>query len=1124
MEKMQFACLKRGKFSRKLLLKMKLTFIIIMVSLMQVSATVYSQATKFSFDFQGKQVVDVLKEIEDKSDFRFFYQREQIDVTRTVNLKVNQESVEGILAELFRGRGVSYKVLEDNLIIIVPEKNKELLDQQKLVTGKVTVKTGATMPGVSVAVKGTTIGTITDTNGNFTLANVPENAILSFSFVGMKSQEVAVQGKPSINVVMEEENLALDEVIVIGYGTTKRQDFTGSVTSVKLENSAIANAPNLSVLESLKGNVAGLDIGATNTAGGEPDMLIRGKNSISGNNDPLIVLDGVIYDGPLSAINPNDISHVDVLKDAVSAAVYGSRSANGIIAITTKTGTSAKPVITFNTSAGVQSWQNRPEMMKGAEWIETVNARNGYAAGSTNWLKAGELANYTAGKETDWLKESTQTGVIQNYQIAVSGAGKGVNYYLSSSYNSDKGVVIGDDFTRISLLAKINTDITSWLKVGFDASYSKRDYSGNAASIANSYTCSPYGVMYRDEAAGLLEKYPYEISLGNPLWGVNDGIRDNMDYRYNYRLNSYAVVSVPFIKGLSYRINYVANLDQNRSGTFTYEDFYVAEGNGLARYEPATLQGFLTKAAGNINQERNNGYVFDNIITYKNKFGKHGVEATLVATRDKRTYDKVNSTGSDFALNGSTTLGLGGLHKATVQKVDLDGWEKANIGYLGRLNYNFNNKYFLTGSYRYDGASIFGADRKWGNFAGAGLGWMISEENFLKQFDKLDKLKLKFSWGQNGNQGVSPYSTLSKVANGPSGGYRYEFSNTPGKIYYGLIQSTLGNETIGWESTEALNAGFESSWFNGRLSLDVDAYKSKTTDQIFTRLIPTESGFKTIMTSLGQVDNKGIELTLRSVNVKANKFMWSSMVVFSQNRNKVAHLFREDKNGDGKEDNDLGNSLFIGEPLGAIYGYKQDGIVQTDDTEYIAATGAAAGAPKYVDLTGEGNITAEDRMILGYRGENFRLNFGNTINYRNFEFYVMAAGIFGGNGYYQQSNPNAYLTGSGSFNTNMSWKPYWTAENKSNVYPRANFVSDGGRFLGLESRSFVRIQDVSFSYSLPKKWLSSANISTFKLFVSAKNVALFTNWNGDDPETGATYLSNTFPVMSTYSVGANISF
>lgn len=1007
---------------------------------------------------------------------------------------------------------------------------------QEPVTGLVRDSMGNPLEGISVLVRGTSRGAATDANGQFQI-QASAGEVLIFRALGYLPQELTLGSQRTVNVVLQLESSDLDEVVVVGYGTTKRKDFTGSVGSLNLENSPVALAPNLNVLESLKGSISGLNIGATNSAGGEPAMEVRGQNSINGTNTPLIVLDGVIFMGNLSDINPNDIATIDVLKDATSAAAYGSRSANGVIAVTTKRGRIGKPVISFNSSVGFQEWQNRPEMLRAEDWIEMVNARNQYTPGSTNWLKNGELANREAGRETVWLDQISRTGVMQNYQAAISGASEHINYYLSTSFDDNKSIIEGDQFNRIALMGKIKADITKWLEVGVDAGFSKRDYSGVAANINEAQTMSPYGVMFRDDQ-GNLEKYPYTQSGVNPLWGVNDGIRDNEDFLYNYRLNTHAVVKVPWVEGLSYRVNYLVNQDETRYGNFFYEDYYVQEGESPDRYSPATLQNLLTNANGSIENRKGNSYVWDNILNFSRTFDRHSLDVTLVATRDHMKYERYVMTGRDFAANGNTALGLQGLHKATVQRIDYDGtdannmdtrnYERSNIGYLGRVNYSLDDTYYFTGSYRRDGASVFGTDNKWADFFGAGFSWRVTNEAFMESVQVLNDLKLKVSWGQNGNQGLNPYGTLSTVENAASGGARYEFSNTPGRIYYGLYQGKLGNTSLGWEKTTSWNAGFESAWLGNRIFADLDLYFAKTTDQIFNRNIPVMTGFKRMMTSMGQVNNTGIEATVRTINVQKSELTWSTTLTFWKNFNKLVSLYGDDLDGDGREDDDLANGLFIGKSLGAIYGYEQIGIVQEDDTEYIELTGAAPGAPKYRDLDGQPGITAADRKILGYDKENFRLNFSSNLSYKNFGFYVMVTGTFGGNNMYVKSNPSAYLVnGTGRFNDNVHYIPYWTSENRSNVYPSALFAGDG-RFQGLQSRGFVRIQDISLSYTFDQPWLSAAHIGSLKVFATAKNLATFTDWFGGDPETGArireTESALRLPVASTYSLGVNLSF
>jgi TonB-linked SusC/RagA family outer membrane protein len=1002
----------------------------------------------------------------------------------------------------------------------------DVTQQARKITGTVTEQNGDPIVGASISVKGDkTSGTISNLEGEFSL-QVQPNATIVISYLGFNTQEIPTGNQMNFKVVLEEDTKALEEVIVIGYGTSSRKEFTGSVGSVKLENSPLANLPNSNLLESLKGRVSGMNVGASVTAGSDPSMLIRGQNSINGDNNPLIVLDGVIFMGNLTDINPNDISTIDVLKDAVSAAAYGSRSANGIIAITTRKGKTGKPVISVNATAGIQTWVvgGKPHLATGPEWLEFGNRAAGNPVGSTVGMEPAIAELVEAGIWHDRQDEMTRTGQVQDYQVSVSGATNQVNYYLSTSYEKNQGLFYGDDFNRISVLGKIDTHITNWLTLGVDAAFSNRDYSGYAVDYGGMQMGSPYYVDYR-------EIDPLTYTRGGatyPLWGINDGRRENTDMRYNYRLNAYVVVDIPWIKGLSYKINYQPSVDTRKETNFAYERNFETSVPGP--WTPDKLQGLLSRANGNILNERWYDWVLDNTITYKNKFGKHSVEATAVATRDLKEYDRSNITGSDFLENGNTTLGVNGLHKAAIQKVDLNGaWKRTNIGYLLRGRYGFDDKYYITASTRRDGASVFGANKKWGNFNAVGGMWRISEENFMKGIEPLNDLKIKLQYGQNGNQLKEPYSVLAKVGNGISAGEMYEFGDTGEKLYYGIVQSNMGNANMGWEKTSSIETGFETAWLNNRINVDFQYYHSKTTDQIFQRIIPSMTGFRNIFASMGQVNNSGVNLTVETTNIKTKDWTWTTFATFWKNNSKVIHLYGEDLDGDGKEDDDIASGLFIGKSLGSIYGYEQNGIVQEDDTEYIALTGTQPGNPKYNDMVdGIPGLTTDDRKILGYKPENFRLNFGTTVRYKDFEFYALAVGIFGGNNHYMQSNPLAfrrYELGRMILN-DVPKRPFWTPENRNNTYPQIQFQSDG-RFQGLQARTFVRIQDISLSYNLANQpWVKALNIQGLKIFAVAKNVALFTNWWGVDPETGQDWIvgPQDYPVSATYSLGLNLSF
>jgi TonB-linked SusC/RagA family outer membrane protein len=1008
------------------------------------------------------------------------------------------------------------------------QESPEPAQSKTRITGTVVDLTGEPVIGANIVERGTANGNVTDVDGKFTLI-VGENATLQISYIGYVSQTVTVGNQTDFTITLLEDNLALDEIVVIGYGTAKRKDFTGSVASVKMEDSPIALTTNLNALESLKGTVTGLDIGAVNSAGAQPSMLIRGQKSISGSNDPLIVVDGAIFMGSLNDINPNDIATYDVLKDATSAAVYGSRAANGVIMITTKKGRTGKPVVSFNANSGMQSWHLRPTLMNGPQWADAVAKRNRYT--DYSFMTAQQMANYEAGKEIDWLNEATRTGWIQDCQAAVSGASERMNYYLSASWSDNKAVILGDDYSRLSVLSKISTDITDWLQTGVDLSYAKADYSGFAADLGYAAILqSPYSVLYRDEANKLLEKNPNANNgVGNPRWGIYDEEkRENLDVQDNFRVNAFAEVKAPFLPGLSYRFNYSGTLSQRRSGSFYHESDFVPLGpyDDPTRYSVETQKSYLVSAGGNYATERTTAYVMDHILKYNRTFGRHSVDVTAVATRDSREYRSKNTSASDFSDNGNTLLGFDGLHYAKIQRISYGGEDRANIGYLGRVNYAYSDRYYLNGAFRRDGASVFGSERKWGNFASVGAAWRLSGEAFMKGVTALNDLKLKLSWGKNGNQGLSPYGTLSRVVNGQSGGIFVIFGNS-GASSYGIRQSTMGNAALGWETTQSWNTGFESAWLDNRLFVDLDVYFARTTDQIFTRKIPIMTGFSSMSSSMGEVGNRGVEATVRSVNVRTKDLNWTTGLTFWLNRNKLIHLYGEDLDGDGKEDDDVANAKFIGHSIHSIYGYTQNGIVQTDDTEYIATYQATPGDAKYVDLNSDGKLDADnDRSIVGCADPNFKLNMSNTFTYKNWELYVMFIGTFGGNGYFLQDNRYAFLAGGSTdtFGANTIYIPYWTEENRSNTYPSPTFMGNDNRYLGLQSRTFVRLQDVTLSYTFREPWVKKASISNLKVFATGKNLATFTGWTAGDPELGSTILSGSYPVLTTLSLGINLSF
>ena len=995
------------------------------------------------------------------------------------------------------------------------------INQSGGVKGNIVDQNGDPIIGATVRVDGTSNATVSDLDGNFVLSNVKEGT-LTVSFIGYKSQTVKFRAGTPVKVKLEEDTEMLDDVVVVGYGTMKRKNFTGSVSTVETANSAISLMPTTDAMSMLRGTTTGLTVSQPQGAGQTASMVVRGQKSVNGGSDPLLVVDGVIYMGTLRDIDPSTIQSMSILKDATSLAAYGSQAANGVIMVTTKKGKLGKPVVNVNTSWTFSGATAKPDVLSPQNYVKKVNALYGLDEDADpTWMRENEYANYKAGKTTDWFDYVTRTGVLQNYSASVSGATEKLNYFMSGSYTGQKGIVIGDDYKRTNFSTRLQSDITDWLQIGGGINYSFNNYSG--ATVYNFYQTvrmSPYGQPTREN--GMPEKFPVNegIYRTNPLWDVLSNTIDDHDTYATTMLTGHVLIKCPWIEGLSYRMNARYSTDNIVRDYFTHEGYYIKEGVGEDRYSDATVANYLASANGYNARTKNTYWVWDHIVNFNRQFGKHYLDITYVYTRDSKEYTYNSFSGSDFAALGNSLLGYNGLKLAETQKISSQDYTRhTDVGYLGRISYNYDDTYHLNVSVRRDGSSVFGSESKWGTFPAVGAAWTVSNEAFMEKVKAVNYLKVKASWGKNGNQSLSPYQTLSQITLGQMGGFSYPFGNTS-ETSWGQRITVFGNPTLGWEETESWNYGFELGLFNNRVHIDFDGYFSKTTDQIFNRSIPVMiNGLTSMKATMGRVDNWGIEFTITTENIKTKNFNWQSSLNFYLNRNKLKELY-----GDGKDDKT--NSLFLGKSLGAIYGYKTIGIVQEDDTEYIKATGAEPGDAKFADITGDGKITDEDRTILGYRKENFRMNLGNTIQYKNLELYFLLNGVFGGGGYGMEVNRFAYQTSSdvqGDNNLNHGW---WTPENKSNKYPRINYTS--GDFLPLQCWGFVRLSDLSLSYNMKMPWMKTIGLENLKIYMACKNLFTITGWEGGDPEIQQTLpnsgYSYGYPLSRSVSFGVNLTF
>lgn len=1113
----------RCPIPKKLLLVMKLTAFLIFLFTMQVTATVYSQNKKLTIDLQGTSIKEVLQKIEAQSEYRFIYENEKVNLDEKVSIRVKDEKVENILKMLFEKDGVNYSITENNLILINPSgqqmKNvgQELngSQQQKSVSGKVTDNTGAGLPGVSVVVKGTTNGVITDVDGNYTLSKVSESSIVQFSFVGMKTQEIVVGEKATINVSLVEETVGIEEVVAIGYGTQKKKDLSGSV--VRADITAIKESPNVSLGSALQGTTAGLNVGAVTTAGSDPLITIRGRTSISGSNTPLIVLDGIIYRGKIVDLNPGDIESVDILKDASATAIYGSQASNGVMLITSKIGKIIKkPTIEYGLSYSLQEVANKDMLPEdGAGFIRRIGDRylsesrigTDLLTPNPKWDPTSKffgpeiLGGFQNGVENNWWDLLTNKNpYIQTHNLSISGKNELSSYFFSLGYTDQNNVVINDSYKRYNYRINLDTKITSWMKVGVQSFMSISDVSSVSPSIGNIIGLPPQ-VPYLDDKGGYILQ-PYRGIL-NPFLQMD---QQDLDKRNNLFANIYADVNIPFIKGLNYRLNFSQNLIEGKRYNF----------NSYA-------QNFTGEAYKTNNTQYS--YTLDNIISYRRMFGKHAVNGTFVYGTEKREYEETTARSVKFANNilGYDKLDAG---QSGLQTSTSSAWEETSLYAMLRLGYTYKDRYIFTGTVRRDGFSGFGPKNKFGVFPSAAFAWRLSEESFIKdRFSVINDLKLRLSYGLSGNRTVGRYETLAKVESTVGNGYLY---GDGAVAEQGQRISSLPNPNLKWESTKSLNVGADFSLLHNRLSGSIEYYTANTFDLLYKIDIPVLNGFGTIPMNIGKLKNSGQEITITGIPVRKKDFSWDVTFNLSRNRNKVVSILGNDLNKDGKEDDLVSSKIFIGHPYGVAYDYNIIGMWQLAD--YQAGTipsGFTYGTYKVEDIDKSGTYTAAgDRKILGYTDPSYRFSVQNTLTYKDWELKIFVNSIQGGRDYYYGQPGSTLANPDNIYGSNLFKFDYWTPENPGARYRQIGYytVALGETFSPYIQRSFIRLQDLTISYNIPKALLQKVKINRLKVFVNGKNLLTLTDWDGWDPETGTGLDSGAYPLLKSYSIGLNVEF
>ncbi len=987
--------------------------------------------------------------------------------------------------------------------------------QNITVRGTIQDEKGEPVIGAALMVKGSMIGSVTNELGEYSL-EVPANATLEVSSIGYATTEVPVNGRNTIHIILKEDTTELEATVVVAYGEVREKDFTGAVQQIKVAQSPQAFMGMNSPAEFLRGNVPGVQMAQSGTVGANPTMLVRGRRSLgSTSSEPLLVVDGMIYKGSMNDIDPNNIESISVLKDASSLAAYGSQAAQGVIMITTKKGVSGKPVIEFSTTQSFNTPTYKHKYFDGEGYLAIRNARIGNydKPTDTSVLSDLEKKNWAAGKSTDWFDLATRVGHTQNYNVRLSGATESVNYSLSLGHSNQNGIQVGNNFKRTNVSGRVNTKINQYLDAGLSIDYSATGSEGGSSDLSAVRT-SPLGSPTFDES-GLIRKFPTgnDNMSTHPLWGTekSHGYEREMN-NLRLTLNGFIEVKAPWVKGLSYKMNVSYGRSVSDNSTFSHETYFpsMASGNNENNYNEFSL----TQANGSLMNGKNINWVIDNIITYAHSFGKHGINSSLVYTRDSDMNRSQSIRGSDFSDFGNTLLGWYGLNQAGTRTIEAGSYSLHNdIGYLARMMYSYDARYSLNLSFRRDGSSVFGADRKWGNFPAVGAAWTISNERFMSKVRNIDNLKLKASWGINGSQTLAPYGTLSSITLGKNSIGLQEIDGGNVNTLYSQYVSAIGNPDLGWQQTESLNIGLEASAFNRRINGEINTYFSKTTDQIFSRTIPIMgAGVSSQMATMGQINNWGIEAVINGSIFQKKDFNWNSQMTFNLNRNKLIKLW-----GGEDEQDDLTRGYFIGKSLDVIWWYDQKGIIQEDHTGSVPSR--MAGYGDVIDQDGNGQLNNDDKVFLGNSKENFRLTWSNTLNYKRFQFFFMLTGTFGGRGYALADNTFARYTHMGMAYTNSLEMPYWTPSNHSNKYVSPENSETNNFWRIYNSYANIRLQNLSLSYDLTPL-VKSVGIKGARITASGQNLFYIApKWELSDPDAR----SVSALLMRTFTLGFNIS-
>lgn len=1107
-------CFKNPRFKQIFRIMRISTFLLMVCVFCSYAGNAHSQNAKVSIHMNNVKLDKILNEIENQTDYLFIYNN-QVDINKITSVKVKNEAVAQVLDRILSGTGINYE-LEGTHIILTTEAIKDLHAQQqaKTVTGTVTDVSGEPIIGANIRIKGTTTGTITDIDGNFSIEAKPQS-VIEVSYIGYLTQETVINNQKSIRFLLKEDTKTLDEVVVIGYGVQKKADLTGSVANINTEK--LNTQSNANIGQALQGKIAGVDIVSQGGAPGSGTrIMVRGIGTLN-NASPLYIVDGM-YMNSIDHINPNDIASIDVLKDASSAAIYGSRAANGVIIVTTKEGsnTEGKPIIDLSVNLGISTASKFLDMLDAKGWAEvTTIARQ--AIGKPALDMATDLANKP---DNDWQDIMFRPALMQNYNLSVKGGGKYSTYYTGLGYFNQDGIVKGTNYQRYNIQSKndykrgiFSAGTNLIISFSHDKPLHQELRGGMIGTILQSV---PTLEKYDDtREGGYGGTYGDVVNIPHPLAIIDDNIMDR--YNENVKIFANLYAQIELFKGLKYKLNLTPD--------FSFERYK----NYLNKYDFGLATNSITQLTER--QRRRRNILVENLLTFDRTFGEHKISALAGYTYQDSRFRHIQAYGEGLPQ------GLEEIDAATTNRSNEDNsWRSVLTSILGRVFYSYQNKYLFTATIRRDGSSKFGKNNRYGYFPSFSLGWNVAEEKFMENVHWLDQLKLRGGYGVLGNQEIDNYQYSSTITTG------INYPDGNGGLLQGAFPKNFANPDIKWEETAMTNVGIDFMAFNNRLSLTADYYVKNTKDILLTVPIPISSGgANDPIRNAGKIRNNGFEFNLGWMDQPNPDISYGINLIGSFNKNKVIAMGSESGSikGGSTNQNITTSETKAGYPIGGYWLISTAGYFNSqEEVDAYAKDGkkiqpaAEPGDIKFVDANNDGVINDDDRVFQGSPFPDFTFALNGNMRYKNFDLSIGLQGVLG-NKIYNATRQTLEDVTKGS-NFLASCLDYWTPENKNASHPRLtwddpnrNTRAESDRYL--ENGSYLRLRSVQLGYTFPQTWFKGA-IQHARVYINAENLFTITSYSGYSPDVNADnanyrgFDNFIYPTNRTFMLGLNVTF